>query len=990
MGTVANEKTKLLLVDDDEDLRFMTSSLLMLAPCEVTEAATGFEGLEKTRQERPDLVLLDVQLPDVNGFEICRQIKADPALSGVLVVMVSGRAVSLDSQTEGLRSGADGYITRPFAKDDFLARIEAFSRIARAERKLRQANQNLERQVQERTAELSVSIGQLRQRGAIMQAINASAERLLRDRDLDAGMADVAHQLGQATGLSRCHIFTARITSDEVFVSLRREWVAEGVTPQRDNPGLRELPVKASGFGQWADLLLRGEPVFGQTSELPDPARALLAAQDIDSLALVPISVGDQRWGFISFDACVAPHEWSDHEREELRAAANLLGYAIQRHQATERGDRLNRCYGVLSRMNQLIVRASTPHELFEGVCRTAVEDGFFRMAWVGLLDPETRLLRPVARAGHTGSYLDTVSISAEDVPSGRGPTGTAVREGRHAVCNDFRSDDAVLPWRDLALANGYCASGAFPLTVHGKTIGAVTLYAPLPGVFDTEEIRLLSGMAQDVSHALQNLESEQRRRQAEEQLAASERKYRDVVQNISECVLSGAVSEDGSAWQLEFVSPRLASICGYTPEEFRRRPNAWLRLVHPEDLPQVTAGLQAALRDGVAVTRSYRLIHKATATYRWVETTLVPQRQPGNPRMSFFGTIRDIHDRKQSEEEQRKLVTLIENSSDFIGMATVEGRLFYVNRAGRQLVGLANDDAVKDRSWFDFFSAEDQPEARATLLPTILRDGRWQGEFRFQSLATGQTIPIELNGFVFCDPASGQPTCLAILGRDITERLKAHEAVRRSLHEKELLLKEIHHRVKNNLQVISSLLGMRADSVVDVTARNLLLESQHRVRCMAMIHERLYQSEDLTRVDFGEYVYSFANLLVRNYAANVAPVALHVDVDEGIHVNIETAIPCGLILNELISNALKHAAKDGRRGELRVELRRVNAHFNLTVSDNGPGLPPGFDLRNAPSLGLQIVDTLTKQLKGKLTFETRAGAIFNLDFKELVYAQHN
>jgi len=221
---------------------------------------------------------------------------------------------------------------------------------------------------------------------------------------------------------------------------------------------------------------------------------------------------------------------------------------------------------------------------------------------------------------------------------------------------------------------------------------------------------------------------------------------------------------------------------------------------------------------------------------------------------------------------------------------------------------------------------------------------------------------------------------------RDSEKQLQdAEQRTQESLREKEMLLKEIHHRVKNNLQIVSSLLYLQAELVDDERARHLLEESQNRVKSLAMIHEQLYQSPDLARVDFTRYVRNLASYLFDahmidpeeiNLVVNVANVALEVDV----------AMPCSLIINELLSNALKHAfpggtAVGGRRPEIRIVLHPVDGHCRLVVSDNGVGLPADMEQCSTASLGLQIVDVLTRQLKGTLEVERQEGTAFKITF---------
>jgi PAS domain S-box-containing protein len=212
-------------------------------------------------------------------------------------------------------------------------------------------------------------------------------------------------------------------------------------------------------------------------------------------------------------------------------------------------------------------------------------------------------------------------------------------------------------------------------------------------------------------------------------------------------------------------------------------------------------------------------------------------------------------------------------------------------------------------------------------------------------------------------------------------ERKRAAEQIEASLQEKELLLKEIHHRVKNNLQIISSLLNLQAGTVHDSDTLEILRESQNRVRAMGFIHEKLYQSENLANIDFASYIENLANYLFTTYNAGRQGTSLAFEVDK-IHLGVDAAVPCGLIINELVSNALKHAYPQGAGGEIRIELKRLeNTLIRLTVSDQGAGFPEGVDFRETPSLGLQLVCSLVDQLDGLITLSREAGTRFEITF---------
>ncbi len=243
---------------------------------------------------------------------------------------------------------------------------------------------------------------------------------------------------------------------------------------------------------------------------------------------------------------------------------------------------------------------------------------------------------------------------------------------------------------------------------------------------------------------------------------------------------------------------------------------------------------------------------------------------------------------------------------------------------------------------------------------------------FEFQIPSNGSTSFYEARVAV-----SGEDEALVMV-RDITERKQLDEA-----RKKELLLKEIHHRVKNNLQVISSLLYLQSRRIQDKKVVEMFNESGNRVKSMTLIHQKLYQSEDMATVGFGEYVRDLTDALFISYGADPNLIRLTLAIDDGF-VGIDTAIPCGLIINELVSNSLKYAFPDGRRGEIRIAMYRTEHNLiNLLVSDNGIGLPNDLDYRNTQTLGLQLVATLVEQLEGTIELHREHGTNFTITFSD-------
>ncbi|PYR45176.1 MAG: hypothetical protein DMF89_25840 [Acidobacteria bacterium] len=215
----------------------------------------------------------------------------------------------------------------------------------------------------------------------------------------------------------------------------------------------------------------------------------------------------------------------------------------------------------------------------------------------------------------------------------------------------------------------------------------------------------------------------------------------------------------------------------------------------------------------------------------------------------------------------------------------------------------------------------------------------------------------------------------------DLTSHVEAERQIRLSLREKEVLLKEVHHRVKNNLQVISSLLSLQARHLVDVEARQMLAESQDRVQSIALVHEKLYQSKNLSRVDFDDYVKVLVANLVHSMTGDERGISCTVAL-EGISLPVDVAIPCGLIVNELVTNSLKHAFPDSTRGSIRVDLRRADkGRLELAVEDDGVGLPSDFDVHEASSLGLELVMTFAEQLEADVDVRREHGTSFRFRF---------
>jgi PAS domain S-box-containing protein len=354
-----------------------------------------------------------------------------------------------------------------------------------------------------------------------------------------------------------------------------------------------------------------------------------------------------------------------------------------------------------------------------------------------------------------------------------------------------------------------------------------------------------------------------------------------------------------------------------------------------------------------------------------------------GKGELTLEGFVEDITERKQAEEALREsreqFKAMFETAS--IGMAQANsqtGQFLRVNQKMCEITGYSSDELLAMRV-SEITHPEDRGQEREVFQDVI--NGKWP-DYKLEKRyirKDGEIIWVNVNRTIVRDSA-GQPVHTVAAIEDITDRRRAEEQVKASLHEKEVLLKEVHHRVKNNLQVISSLLNMQTQYIHDPKDVDVFRASRDRVKSMALIHDKLYRSENLASIHFPGYVNDLVRGLFASYAMDKG-VELDLRVDP-ISLNIDNAIPLGLIINELVSNALKHAFPEGIGGTIAIELEPQGGQMLLTISDNGIGFPEDLDFTDTQSLGMQLVVALVEQLDGTIELKRDKGTKFGITFK--------
>jgi PAS domain S-box-containing protein len=338
-------------------------------------------------------------------------------------------------------------------------------------------------------------------------------------------------------------------------------------------------------------------------------------------------------------------------------------------------------------------------------------------------------------------------------------------------------------------------------------------------------------------------------------------------------------------------------------------------------------------------------------------------------------------HSEKALADNRVLLGSIINGTTDAIYAKDLEGRYLLFNPGAEAIVGNLAANVLGQDDTFIF-----PPEDAAVVMDGDRKVMESKAVCTFEETMTnaeGKLINLlATKGPLFSE--NGKLLGLFGVSRDITERKRSEESLQASLREKESLLKEVHHRVKNNLQVITSLLRLEAGRSDQPAVKSVLKDMQNRIRSMAMLHEAIYRSESLEHVNLSTYIKQLAAHLYRSVVAEPGNIQLHLSL-EPVNLTIDQALPCGLLVNELVSNAFKHGFPDGRKGEVRIELQLMDEgpNIRLRVSDTGMGLPPDFEEKRTTSLGLQLVSDLVKQLKAQLEISggPSKGAVFEVTF---------
>lgn len=475
-----------------------------------------------------------------------------------------------------------------------------------------------------------------------------------------------------------------------------------------------------------------------------------------------------------------------------------------------------------------------------------------------------------------------------------------------------------------------------------------------------------------DLARANKDLEA--LRAEAVSQLAALVKSSDDAIIGMS---LTGAVQ----SW-----NAGAERVYGYLPHEIIGRPISVL--CPPDRLDEMPAMLDRIAR-GEHVRNVETIQRRKRGKRIDVSLTVSPVNDGDGTVVAASAIARDITHRKRIEaalrESEARFHMMADTAPVMVWMSTPEDGSTFFNKRWLEFTGRTLEEET-GLGWFDGVHAQDRHRCRETYQTALEQRQPFTMEYRLRR-EDGTYRWLVDTGVPRFEPDGALSgyigSCI-----DLTERKEMEDELRKTLKERESLLREVHHRVKNNLQVISSLLNLQTASIKDPQILQLFQECQIRITSIALLHETLHRSNDLSRINMAEYIRMLTGHLFRSYGVDPAVISLELKVDE-IDFNVDTGLTCGLIIDELLSNCLKHAFPDGRRGRITVELRTEAGDLSLLrVCDDGIGIPRDGALNDPDSLGLELVALMAEKLDGVVSLRSGNGTEWQVTFRPLLYQE--
>jgi PAS domain S-box-containing protein len=720
---------KILIVDDKPENLYLLELILKGSGYITASAKNGEEALDLARKDIPDLIISDILMPVMDGFTLCREFKKDENLCNVPFIFYTATYTDPKDEEFALNLGADKFILKPKEPDEFISIIEGVLKDLKKKNinaihkpsmpdqiVFKEYNEALIRKLEDKMVQTEIAEKKVRKYNiALLREIEErkQAEELLQKSK---------RQISSIYDTVADSIFNLKMEKDGKYIFT----------------SVNQCFLTTTG--------LQANQIIGKTVHeiIPEPSLTFVLEKYAEAIREKKIvrweEISEYPSGKLVGDVSIAPL---------LDKNMNCIGLVGSVHNVTERKraeeelKKANRIYAFLSNVNQAIIHAKNEETLFNEICRISVDIGKFKMAWIGIIDTQTNKINPVASNGFTQNYLKTINIDLSNEKLSQGPTGRAVKSGTHYLANDIDNNPEMKPWRENALRLGYKSSAAFPIRVFDKTLGAFMLYASEQHFFNETEVNLLDEVSMDISFALESIETERKRKEAEGAVIASEIKYRSFFENSMYAIF---ISEpDG---KIISANPAASKLLGYSE-------NGLIELgrsgIMDNTDPRLALLLSERRRNGNA-QGELTMIRKDGTHFSVEISSAIFKSQDGLERTSMI--IRDISERRLAEKKLHDSYERYKNLTDIspVGIfhTDVNGLTTFVNPTWCQISGLSAERAL-GYGWLDAVHPDDKEKLKIGWQESTKAQQVSYSDYRFLhrdgtiAYVMGQAVP-EIN----------------------------------------------------------------------------------------------------------------------------------------------------------------------------------------------------------------------------------------------------
>jgi len=972
-GIVPNtSNSEILIIEDTASSLRMLSELLKSAGYEVRPAIDGELGLRSVQAKKPDLILLDFKLPGMDGVEVCRHLKASPETYDIPVIFISALGDS-ELKVKALDAGAVDYVTKPIESSEVLARIKTHLNLHYLQKshehqaeELRKHRDYLEELVEERTEKLRASEALFRNivthSTPVIFMIDNEGKILLSEGKM---LSSLGVNPGQNVGKSVFDLYRdIPIAMEGIKMALAGN-VFEGVIE------IGDLSFEAF-YSPNLDSMQNVVGVIGMGVDITDRKKAEEERNNILKLSADLICTVNTE-GFFKYLNPAWEKELG-YSREELMARPYLdFVHPDDRKKSIRESESLVDGIDIINFENRYICKDGSIITLSWAISSMA-EKNLAYCIGRNITDHKKaeEALRESERKGR--AYLENSPICTKIVDldlnlqymSRAGIEGLGIDDitpyyGKPYPFDFYPESFSVLMTTNLLKAKdtGETITQEAPVVdLDGSELWFHSTIVPVCD--DAGRVDYLLVISVDTTE----------RKRAEKERERSRHFLQTVIDGIPESVMvinrdhTIALSNQSVRKMTEKRDPAGDNLKCHQISHGRETPCNGNE--HPCPLKQVVESKKA-------VTLEH--IHQDAKGQEYIlELIAAPIFGKDGEVIQIIESARDITERRQAEEERNRILRL---SSDLICIASPDGYFKFLNPAWEHTLGYSIEELLT-RPFLDFIHPEDH-EKNSNEVASLCEGKKETLNFENRYICNDGRI------LTFSWRATYLPenSVMYCIGRDITERKKAEHKIAASLEEKEVLLREIHHRVKNNMQVIVSLLRLHARKTDNEHIRSVLNDCRGRVNAMSLIHEALYQSEDLAGIDSEPYLKKLCRNLSQVHSAASKGIAVTLGKEDVI-LGMDQGVAIGMIVCELVSNIFKHAFPKGASGSILISLSTIgDEKIELIVQDDGVGLPLEIDIHNSPSLGLHLADIITThELGGSIEVERSGGTKFIIRFK--------